>query len=54
MTISVITDSSSDIPTDLSTDLGIIVVPCHVLLGGNDYKDGVDISSSDFYKRLQN
>ena len=52
MTISIITDSSSDIPNDLCADLGILVVPCHVLMDGEDYKDGIDISSTDFYRRL--
>ena len=54
MTISIITDSSADIPQDLSSDLGIIVVPCHVLIDGKDCKDGVDICSSEFYEYLAN
>ena len=52
MTISIITDSSSDIPNDLCADFGILVVPCHVLMDGEDYKDGIDISSTDFYRRI--
>ncbi|MBO55950.1 MAG: fatty acid-binding protein DegV [Dehalococcoidia bacterium] len=54
MTISIITDSASDIPKDLSEALGVRIVPCHVLIDGNDYRDGIDISTETFYDRLQN
>ena len=47
MTIAIITDSSSDIPTSLSNSLEISVIPCHVTINDIDYKDGVDLTGDD-------
>jgi DegV family protein with EDD domain len=53
MTIAIITDSSSDIPTQLANSLGITTIPCHVAIGNIDYKDGVDLNSETFFELLQ-
>lgn len=52
MSIQVITDSTSDIPPETAKELGIRVVPIYVRFGNRVYRDGVDISSDDFYKML--
>lgn len=52
MTIKIVTDSTSDLPADLARDLGITVVPAYVHFGDKIYRDRVDISEDDFYKRL--
>ena len=52
MTVRIVTDSGADIPKQLANDLGIVVVPLTVTFGDESYKDGVELSSDDFYERL--
>lgn len=53
MTVRLVTDSTCDIPGDAVADLGITVVPQGLLFGDEELRDGVDISSDQFFKRLQ-
>jgi len=48
----VVTDSTSDIPESLSADLGISVVPLNVSFGNDTYRDGIDLSPTEFLDRL--
>lgn len=52
MTIRIVTDSTCDLPPELTRRLGIEVVPCNVHFGTNVYRDGIDLSSDDFFRRL--
>lgn len=52
MTVKVVTDSGADLPADLAKELGITVVPLYVRFGEEVYRDCVDISEDEFYKRL--
>jgi DegV family protein with EDD domain len=52
MTVKVVTDSSADLPEELVKALGITVVPLYVRFGDEVYRDRVDISEDEFYKRL--
>ena len=52
MTVKIVTDSASDLPADLGHSLGISVVPLNVNFGSDSFKDGVTISSDEFYDRL--
>lgn len=52
MTVSIVTDSTSDLPQEVIKDLGINVVPLNVHFGLDTFKDGVDIQPDDFYQRL--
>jgi DegV family protein with EDD domain len=54
MTIKIITDSISDIPPDLARELDITVVPINVCFGREVYRDGIDLSTEEFYKKLTN
>ena len=49
----VVTDSTPYIPDDLVKELGIQVIPLHVIWGDKVYKDNVDLKSSDFYPMLK-
>ena len=51
--VKVITDSAADIPPLLAEELGIVVVPLLVHMGGKTYRDGIDISGEAFYKELE-
>jgi DegV family protein with EDD domain len=50
--IKVVTESTADIPADLVERLGIEVVPSYVVFGTKTYRDGVDLSRTQFYERL--
>lgn len=52
----IVTDSGTDLnlSKDELTDLNIHVVPLNVRLGGQTYREGVDIQPADFYPLLEN
>jgi DegV family protein with EDD domain len=52
MTVRVVTDSCSDIPQEEAKRLGITVVPAYLRFGNEVYRDGVDIDSDEFYRKL--
>ncbi len=52
MTVKVVTDSTSDMPKDLARELGISIVPLYVYFGPEVFKDGVDITHDEFFRRL--
>lgn len=50
--VKVVTDSTADIPPEIIRELDIAVVPIYVVFGDKVYRDRVDISEDDFYRRL--
>jgi len=52
MTVKIVTDSLSDITSDIAETLGITVVPLTVLFGHDSFLDRVTITTDDFYRRL--
>lgn len=52
MTVKVVTDSLSDITSDVADELGITVVPVYVRFGEDVYRDRVEITTEEFYRRL--
>jgi DegV family protein with EDD domain len=52
VTVRVVTDSTADLPPEVVQELGITVVPLLVLFGNEVYRDGVDLSSEEFFRRL--
>ena len=53
MAIRIVTDSTADLPAEVAESLGITVVPLYVHFGDEQLRDGVDISSEEFFERLQ-
>ncbi|MFD0897257.1 DegV family protein [Loigolactobacillus binensis] len=53
MKIAVVTDSTAYLPQQLIDENEITVVPLPVILDGQTYNEGVDISSADFYEKLR-
>lgn len=51
--IHVVTDSGGDLPLDVRERLGIHVVPLTVQFGDEIFKDGLEISTTEFYSRLK-
>jgi DegV family protein with EDD domain len=54
MTIKIVTDSTADLPHQLAKELGITVVPVYLRFGDEVFRDVVDISQDEFYRRLIN
>jgi DegV family protein with EDD domain len=52
--ISIVTDSTADIPENDQDTYHIEVVPAILTLDGQTYLDGRDISRNEFYRRLPN
>jgi DegV family protein with EDD domain len=53
MAVKIVTDSTSDLPAQLAEELGITVVPAEVRFGAEIFRDGVDLSFSEFYRKLE-
>ncbi|HEY90380.1 MAG TPA: hypothetical protein G4O07_00975 [Dehalococcoidia bacterium] len=51
-TVDIYSQVIRDIPSDIVEALEIAIVPVYVRFGNTAYKDGVDISSDDYYTRL--
>jgi DegV family protein with EDD domain len=54
MTVKIVTDTLSDITSDLAEEWGLTVVPLYVRFGKQIYRDRVEITTEDFYRRLVN
>ncbi|MEX1255193.1 MAG: DegV family protein [Dehalococcoidia bacterium] len=48
----VVTDSTADLPPELAQELGITVVPLQVIFGDESFRDGIDLTSEQFFQRL--
>ncbi|MFC1864973.1 DegV family protein [Chloroflexota bacterium] len=53
MTVKIVTDSVSDLPSQVAQELGITIVPLHVRFGTEVYRDGVDLTAEQFYDKLE-
>lgn len=53
MKIKLICDSLCDVPKELIEQYDIDVVPLNIILGDKEYKEGIDISNDEFYKRMK-
>jgi DegV family protein with EDD domain len=52
--VKLVTDTVSDLPPEVAKDLGITVIPLHVQFGSDTYKDRVELTAEDFYRKLEN
>jgi DegV family protein with EDD domain len=52
MTVRVVTDSVADIPPQIVQELGITVIPVLLRFGEETYRDGIDMTTDQFYERL--
>jgi DegV family protein with EDD domain len=53
LTFRVVTDSTADLPPEWRDRYAIEVVPLNVLFGKESFRDGVDLSSDEFFARLE-
>lgn len=52
MTIKILVDSACDLPEEEAVRNGITVMPLFIHVGNETFRDGVDLSRGDFYRRL--
>jgi DegV family protein with EDD domain len=52
MPVRVVTDSVADLPPRVVEELGITVIPLNVRFGEKVYRDGVDLTTEQFYQQL--
>ena len=50
--IKIVTDSTSDISSELARELNIEIVPAYIRFGKVTYRDGVDLNKSEFEEML--
>lgn len=53
MKIGIVTDSTADLPPELVSKYDIEVIPLHVSLDNQSYRDGVDLTATQFYEKLK-
>ncbi len=53
MTVKIVTDSVSDLPSDVAKELGITIIPLNVRFGTEVYRDGIDLTTEQFYEKLK-
>jgi DegV family protein with EDD domain len=51
--VSVVVDSTSDIPDGITSSRGIVTVPLTVTFGDQSFTDGVDLTAAEFLSRLK-
>jgi len=52
MAVKIVTDSLGDIPSEVAEELGITVIPINVIFGTISYRNGVDLTTEQFYDKL--
>ncbi|MBH9968852.1 DegV family protein [[Bacillus] enclensis] len=54
MKTAIVTDSTAYIPKELRESLNIHMIPLSVILGGETYREEIDITASEFYEEVTN
>jgi len=52
MAVKIVTDSMEGLPPRVVEELGITVIPINIHFGIEVYRDGIDITTEEFYKKL--
>jgi uncharacterized protein len=50
--VALVTDSTCDIPDELALRLRVVRVPLRLTIDGCEYRDGVDMTAAEYYRRL--
>ena len=54
MPVRIVTDSVADIPAGVVAELGISIIPVLLHFGEETYRDGIDITTDQFFQKLVN
>ena len=49
--VRIVTDSACDLPGELADELGIVIVPLSIRIGGEEFIDREELSTAEFWKR---
>lgn len=52
-TVRIVSDSTCDLSPELIKKHGIAIVPLYVIFEGKAYKDGIDITTEELYKKVE-
>lgn len=52
MAVHIVTDSTACLPQEYADQHGVTVVPLQILLDGDYFRDGIDVTADEFYRRL--
>jgi len=52
VTVKVVTDSTADLPPETAQRLGITVVPLNIHFGTETFRDGIDLTTREFFRKL--
>jgi len=52
MAVKIVTDSMADLLSRVVEESGITVIPINIHFGTEVYRDGIDITTDEFYKKL--
>ncbi len=52
MSIKIVTDSTCDLPSSITNEYGITVLPLYINMNDRGYLDGVEMTREEFYRRL--
>jgi DegV family protein with EDD domain len=52
--VTVVTDSTADVPLDMARDLGIVTVPLRINFGRESLRDQIDLTTEDLLRRMEN
>jgi len=52
MTVRIVTESVGDVPPEVAKELGITIIPVNVLFGTESFRDGIDLTTEQFYHKL--
>lgn len=52
MPVKIVTDSAADLPAGMAAEHDIVVVPLSIRFGDEEFTDGVDLSTEQFYERM--
>jgi DegV family protein with EDD domain len=54
MAVRIVTDSACDLPQDICDEMGIEVVPLTIRFGDQEFVDRVELSTEEFWKKVEN
>lgn len=54
MKIAIVVDSTSYLPEELLERYNIYTIPLNTILGENSYREGIDISTDEFFEQMKN
>ncbi len=53
MSIAIVTDTACNVTPEMAEEYGIYLLPLEIIFGETSYRDGYDISTEEFYDKLE-